>query len=66
MDSMTTGLAQGRVQSCVDMDHLSPALLGPHSEKWSSGVAATRISGCFLRVITRMADAVGEWVAWCR
>lgn len=28
MDCVTTGLTQGRVQSCVDMDRLPPALLG--------------------------------------
>lgn len=28
METTTSGLTQGRVQSCVDMDHLLPVLLG--------------------------------------
>lgn len=62
---------QSRLQSCVYKDHLPPVLvvvpaLGPHhSEKWSSGREAVRISGCFLGAIPVWLVESEGGAAWC-
>lgn len=62
METTTPGLTQAECSpvwtwTICYLSRWGPRL-GPHSGKWSSGVAAVRISGCFLRAITCMADAV--------